>query len=164
MPLVSDESLYQYTEKLASLLLAQQKQLVTAESCTGGWLAKCCTDLAGSSVWFQGGIVSYSNALKRQLLQVSEATLMQHGAVSEPVVRAMAMGALQQLGGDVSVAISGIAGPSGGTKAKPIGLVWFGFANSENIFCTQKRFTGDRSAVRQQAVAFALTELIKMLE
>lgn len=164
MPKIADATLYQLTEQLATGLLNKQWQLVTAESCTGGWLAKCCTDLPGSSVWFAGSVVSYSNSLKQSLLGVGENTLAQFGAVSEPVIKEMAHGCLKKLGGQISVAISGIAGPDGGSDQKPVGLVWFGFASAKQQFCCQQRFAGDREAIRRQAVAFALNQLIEILE
>lgn len=164
MPTIADATLYQLTEQLATGLLARQWQLVTAESCTGGWLSKCCTDLPGSSVWFAGGVVSYSNQLKQSLLGVKPETLTNFGAVSEAVVEEMATGSLEQLGGQISVAISGIAGPDGGSDEKPVGLVCFGFASAKQQFSCQQVFTGDRESIRRQAVAFALRQLIKMLE
>ncbi|MDT8311593.1 MAG: CinA family protein [Methylophaga sp.] len=164
MPKITDATLYQLTEELATGLLNKQWQLVTAESCTGGWLAKCCTDLPGSSAWFAGGVVSYSNHLKQTLLGVSDDTLAQFGAVSEPIVKAMAQGCMDKLGGHISVAISGIAGPDGGSAKKPVGLVWFGFASAKQSFCRQQIFSGDRESIRRQAVAFALNQLIEMLE
>lgn len=164
MPTITDATLYQLTEQLATGLLSRQWQLVTAESCTGGWLAKCCTDLSGSSAWFAGGVVSYSNELKQSLLGVSHETLRQFGAVSEPVVNEMAAGAIEKLGGQISVAISGIAGPGGGSDEKPVGLVCFGFASAKQSFCCQQLFAGDRETIRRQAVAFALRKLIEMLE
>lgn len=162
MPKIADVTLYQLTEELATGLINKQWQLVTAESCTGGWLAKCCTDLPGSSAWFTGGVVSYSNSLKQSLLGVSDDTLVQFGAVSEPVVKEMAQGCIEKLGGQISVAISGIAGPDGGSDQKPVGLVWFGFASAKQQFCCQQRFAGDRDAIRRQAVAFALRKLIEI--
>lgn len=163
MPTITDATLYQLTEQLATGLLDRRWQLVTAESCTGGWLAKCCTDLPGSSAWFNGGVVSYSNQLKQSLLGVSSDTLSKYGAVSEPVVAEMAVGSLAKLGGQISVAISGIAGPDGGSDDKPVGLVWFAFASAKQPFCYQQRFTGDREAIRRQAVAFALRQLITIV-
>ena len=164
MPKIADATLYQLTEQLATSLLNKHWQLVTAESCTGGWLAKCCTDLPGSSAWFAGGVVSYSNRLKQSLLGVSGDTLTQFGAVSEPVVKEMAQGCLEKLGGQISVSISGIAGPDGGSDQKPVGLVWFGFASAKQQFCCQQHFAGDRETIRRQAVAFALRKLIKISE
>lgn len=162
MPIITDATLYQLTGQLATSLLNRQWQLVTAESCTGGWLAKCCTDLPGSSAWFAGGVVSYSNALKQSLLGVNSDTLKNFGAVSEPVVGEMARGCLNKLGGQISVAISGIAGPDGGSAEKPVGLVCFCFATAKQHFSCQQIFTGDRDAIRRQAIDFALRELIKM--
>lgn len=162
MPTIADATLYQLTGQLATSLLNRQWQLVTAESCTGGWLAKCCTDLPGSSAWFAGGVVSYSNALKQSLLGVNSDTLKNFGAVSEPVVGEMARGCLNKLGGQISVAISGIAGPDGGSAEKPVGLVCFCFATAKQHFSCQQIFTGDRDAIRRQAIDFALRELIKM--
>ncbi len=164
MPKIADATLYQLTEQLATGLLNKQWLLVTTESCTGGWLAKCCTDLPGSSAWFAGGVVSYSNSLKQSLLGVSDESLAEFGAVSEPVVKEMALGCLVKLGGHISVAISGIAGPDGGNEQKPVGLVWFSFTSAKQQFCCQQLFAGDREAIRRQAVAFALNQLIEMLE
>ena len=117
----SDATLYQLTQQLAQALQSKGLRLVTAESCTGGWLAKCCTDLAGSSGWFEGGIVSYSNQIKQQHLDVQLSTLEKYGAVSEQTVIEMASGAIQNFNADISVAISGIAGPDGGSVEKPVG-------------------------------------------
>ena len=164
MPTTTDPTLYQLTEHLATSLINRQWQLVTAESCTGGWLSKCCTDLPGSSAWFAGGVISYSNELKTSLLGVKNETLTQFGAVSERVVIEMALGSLEKIGGHVSVAISGIAGPGGGSAEKPVGLVWFGFASAKHSFSCQKIFEGDRNAIRHQAVAFALRQLTAMAD
>ena len=150
--------------RVAARLGASGDRLVTAESCTGGWVAKACTDLPGSSGWFLGGVVAYSNALKAALLGVPENTLDRHGAVSEPVVRAMAAGALARLGGTVAVAVSGIAGPDGSTPDKPVGTVWFAWARLSGgrveISAERARFDGDREAVRRQAVLRALDGVI----
>jgi len=146
--------------ELAERLLAGSRRLVTAESCTGGWVAKACTDLPGSSRWFLGGVVTYSDALKMALLGVRPATLAAHGAVSEPVVREMAAGALERLGGEEAVAVSGIAGPDGGTAEKPVGTVWFAWARRSTdgiaIRTANEIFGGDRDAVRRAAVRRAL--------
>ena len=153
------------SETLAKLLLDQQKQLAVAESCTGGWLAKTLTDIAGSSAWFERGLVTYSNAAKQELLGVSAATLEQQGAVSESVVREMTQGVLANSSVDVAVAISGIAGPSGGTADKPVGTVWFAWATRDGLdvaMCCQ--FDGDRTAVRQQSVRYALERLLELLD
>jgi nicotinamide-nucleotide amidase len=146
-------------------LLVRAGTLVTAESCTGGWIAKACTDAAGSSRWFQGGVVAYSNRLKIELLGVSEGLLAQHGAVSEPVVRAMAAGALARAGSTVAVAVSGVAGPDGGTVDKPVGTVWLAWAwrgqdGSLRIETRRERFPGGRDEVRRWAVRCALERLL----
>src|SRR6185437_17070499 len=126
--MASDIELFVLSERVGQKLRAAGRRLVTAESCTGGWVAKACTDVAGSSQWFECGFVTYSNAAKVRDLGVAELTLSTHGAVSEPTVREMAAGALRVSGADIAVAISGIAGPDGGTPTKPVGTVWFGLA------------------------------------
>lgn len=150
---------------LASRLLGRSRRLVTAESCTGGWIAKACTDLPGSSRWFLGGVVSYSDELKTALLGVCPGTLATHGAVSEPVVREMAAGALERLGGEEAVAVSGIAGPDGATETKPVGTVWFAWARRApggvEVRAAMERFEGDRDAVRRAAVRRALAGLLE---
>jgi nicotinamide-nucleotide amidase len=146
--------------RLAAGLLDRRQRLVTAESCTGGWIAKACTDRPGSSAWFRGGVVVYDDALKVALLGVSPRTLVAVGAVSEAVVREMAAGALERLGGEVSVAVSGIAGPDGGTPDKPVGTVWFAWglrSGTEVIVqAALEHFAGDRDQVRRLAVERAL--------
>lgn len=146
--------------ELADSLLATGRQLVTAESCTGGWIAKACTDRPGSSQWFRGGIVAYTNELKATLLGVQDRTLAEQGAVSEATVREMAAGALDRLGGDVAVAVSGIAGPEGGTPDKPVGTVWFAWAERTStgvtVRATLEHFPGDRERIRLRAVVAAL--------
>lgn len=154
--------------QLAELLIKNNKKLTVAESCTGGWLAKVLTDLAGSSVWFERGFVTYSNQAKHEMLGVAESTLGTYGAVSQETVTEMALGALKNSHADFSLSISGIAGPGGGSVDKPVGLVWFAWADKKNnikdiIFSEQKIFSGNREAVRQQAVDYALTGLIKLL-
>lgn len=154
-------------EQLAELLINSNKKLAVAESCTGGWIAKVLTDLAGSSVWFDRGFVTYSNHAKYEMLGVANKILEEHGAVSKQTVEAMALGALTQSDADYSLSVSGIAGPGGGTVDKPTGLVWFAWCakeakNKEKVFSSeQKIFTGDRNAVREQAVVYALTGLLK---
>jgi nicotinamide-nucleotide amidase len=143
----------------------QQKQLkiAAAESCTGGWVAKIMTDLAGSSAVFDRGFVTYSDMAKMEMLGVSNATLDNHGAVSEETVLAMASGALQHSEADMTVAISGIAGPGGGSMEKPVGTVWFAWAQKgKPTTATLQHFNGDRNAVRRQAVTFALERLLQM--
>ncbi|MGI9304974.1 MAG: nicotinamide-nucleotide amidase [Gammaproteobacteria bacterium] len=130
---------------------------VVAESCTGGWVAKVLTDVPGSSVWFERGFVTYSNAAKIELLAVSPQTLDEHGAVSEATVREMAEGALRNSEGDIAVSISGVAGPDGGSRDKPVGTVWFAWARSGSETRSRHEcFTGDRDAVRRAAVVVAL--------
>lgn len=149
---------------LAARLLARGEALATAESCTGGLIAKCLTDLAGSSRWFERGIVSYSNAAKQELLGVPEATIAEHGAVSAATVIAMADGLLARAPVQWSVSVSGIAGPDGGTPDKPVGTVWLAWAG-RGIATGASRFVfaGDREAVRQQAAAAALRGLLDLI-
>lgn len=142
---------------LADKLSSSNKIIVTAESCTGGWIAQELTSIAGSSAWFDRGFVTYSNQSKQEMLGVSESALLLHGAVSEQVVKEMAEGALLHSGAQLSVATSGIAGPDGGSAEKPVGTVWFAWANREDetktLVCC---FNGDRESVRKQAVRVAL--------
>lgn len=139
-------------------------QLGTAESCTGGLVAAALTDRAGSSTWVDGGVVSYSNEAKQSWLDVPEATLNAHGAVSEPVVQAMVRGVCQQRGLNLAVAISGIAGPGGGTDTKPVGTVWIAWGNTENQNTHCYHFAGDRQAVRLQALEAALSGLTQWIQ
>ena len=151
-------------ERLGAMLLARGEWLAAAESCTGGWLAQSITAIAGSSAWFDRGFVTYSNAAKIDMLGVPETTLERHGAVSEATARAMAQGALGQSRADWSVAITGIAGPSGGTPEKPVGTVCFAWASKDGACEAQScRFAGDRAAVREQAVRHALHGLLARL-
>ena len=145
---------------LGTSLLAAGLHLAVAESCTGGWLAKAVTDNPGSGDWFLAGVVSYSNAAKTELLGVSADVIAAEGAVSEAVVRAMAAGARQRSGADAAIAVSGIAGPTGGTPDKPVGLVWFGWSLGDRNWAGAQQFSGDRDAVRRQAVAHALKNLL----
>lgn len=154
--------------KLAALLEARGLKLTCAESCTGGWLAKCLTDRAGSSAWFEFGFVTYGNNAKQKLLGVRAATLDAHGAVSQQVAEAMATGARRVSGADLAVAITGIAGPAGGTAAKPVGTVWFAWAGPDGVLGAERRVfsgvgPGDRAAIRSQAVAAALDGTIARL-
>ena len=150
-------------EQLAALLTRQQWTLATAESCTGGMIAAACTDLAGSSSWFERGFVTYSNASKHDSLGVSEALIAQHGAVSEEVVRAMASGALAHSRAQVAVAVTGVAGPAGGSPAKPVGTVWFGFATPAGVVTEMRLFEGGRAAVRAATVHHAFQHLCDSL-
>ncbi|MBV1875982.1 MAG: CinA family protein [Cycloclasticus sp.] len=152
------------TEKLSMLLIEQNKTLAVAESCTGGWLSKVLTDLSGSSQWFLGGVVSYSNESKQGLINVEKKHLDQCGAVSKEVAEQMAEGVEKAFMSSISVSITGVAGPSGGTPDKPVGLVWFGIkAPSAEAYSIRKTFVGSRDQVRQQAVLTALTLLLKDL-
>lgn len=144
-------------------LVARQWRLCTAESCTGGLIAAACTDLAGSSDWFERGIVSYSNASKCELLGVPADTIAAHGAVSSAVAEAMARGALSHSHAQVALAVTGVAGPAGGSVEKPVGTVWFGWALPHARWTAMQRFDGDRHAVRVQSVAHALHELDRAL-
>lgn len=136
--------------------------MVTAESCTGGQIAGACTDLAGSSGWFECGFVTYSNEAKTAMLGVDAALIARHGAVSEPVARAMAQGALARSRAQVSVAVTGIAGPTGGSVAKPVGTVWFGWCVLGQVTSETRRFDGDRAAVRTATVRHALQRLLTL--
>ena len=150
-------------QTLAQALLVRRWMLATAESCTGGLIAAACTDLAGSSDWFERGVVSYSNAAKTDLLGVPPALIAAHGAVSEQVARAMAAGAVAHSRAQAALAVTGIAGPGGGTADKPVGTVWFAWCVNGQISAECQRLTGDRAQVRQQTVAHALQGLLTRL-
>jgi nicotinamide-nucleotide amidase len=138
--------------------------MATAESCTGGWVAKCCTELPGSSAWFDRGFVTYSNRAKEQMLGVPSADLEMYGAVSAEVAAAMALGAHREAGVEVAVSTTGIAGPDGGTEEKPVGLVHFGWCiGAQPVSCDAVVFAGDRDAVRSQTVLHALEGLTTRL-
>ena len=149
---------------LAALLLARHWQLATAESCTGGLIAGLCTELAGASHWLERGFVSYSNTAKTQMLGVDAALIQRHGAVSEPVARAMAQGALQHAGVQVALAVTGIAGPGGGSSDKPVGLVWFAWAWPGGLHSEHRVFAGDRSNVRAATAQHSLARLCQLLQ
>src|SRR3974390_3047109 len=161
----SDSDLFKLAVKVSHHLAASQRQLVTAESCTGGWVAKVLTDVPGSSAWFLGGAVAYSNALKESLLRVSAETLAMHGAVSDATVREMATGALEALGGHIACSVSGIAGPDGAAPGKPVGTVWFGWAwrhgQAVHVPARLKLFKGDREAGRRKGGAGPLTGVLE---
>ena len=144
-------------------LLARRHLLATAESCTGGMIAAACTDLSGSSQWFERGFVTYSNEAKAEMLGVPPGLIEQHGAVSEPVARAMADGALAHSRAQVSLAVTGVAGPTGGTEAKPVGTVWFGWCVAGVTHTELQQFAGDRTAVRAATVRYALERLLGWL-
>jgi len=146
-------------------MLKKELRLVTAESCTGGLIAAACTDLAGSSNWFERGFVTYSNDAKTELLGVEARLLRRAGAVCEGVARAMVVGALahSHSHAQVAVAVTGVAGPTGGSPAKPVGTVWFGFAVPGQVITEKCHFAGDRAAVRAATVQHAFTRLVELL-
>lgn len=150
--------------KAGAALAAHGRKLAVAESCTGGWIAKVLTDIPGSSAWFERGFVTYSNAAKEEMLAVRPATLAAHGAVSEATALEMAAGALAASHADVALAVTGIAGPDGGTPDKPVGTVWLAWALAGSApEAGLQRFNGDRAAVRSAAVAAALEGLLARL-
>jgi len=154
---LNDSALHILAESAGKALLARGATLAVAESCSGGWLAKCLTDIAGSSQWFERGFVTYSNAAKQQSLGVDEAVLRQFGAVSRETAEQMADGALRASGAALAVAITGIAGPDGGSADKPVGLVWLARSQrGQPTLAVEEHFGGDREAIRRAAVARAL--------
>ncbi len=154
------ESIGALSEALVSELIEAGKSIAVAESCTGGWIAKALTDIGGSSQCFGYGVVSYSNGAKESMLGVNPLTLSEHGAVSEDVAREMAEGVVNLSGSDYAVAVSGIAGPAGGTEEKPVGLVWFAWAvrnkKKTSIYAEKHLIKGDREAVRTRTVILAM--------
>jgi nicotinamide-nucleotide amidase len=149
--------------RVGEALKARGLKLATAESCTGGWVAMALTAIPGSSDWFERGYVTYSNAAKREDLGVRDATLVQQGAVSEQTAREMAAGALERARVDVALAITGVAGPAGGTADKPVGLVCFAWAHGSKMVSQTWRFDGDRESVRRQSVLRALEGVLESL-
>ncbi|HEY3074228.1 MAG TPA: nicotinamide-nucleotide amidohydrolase family protein [Burkholderiales bacterium] len=151
-------------EKIGARLKARGALLVTAESCTGGWAAQAVTAVAGSSAWFERGFITYSNAAKEEMLGVRAATLARFGAVSEETAREMALGALEHSRGTLALAITGVAGPTGGSAAKPVGTVCFAWARKGKPASAETRhFAGDREAVRRQSVEHALARALELL-
>ncbi len=162
--MTGNDSIEGLAAELVGKLAAAGRTVATAESCTGGWIAQAITAVPGSSDCFGFGIVSYSNAAKQSVLGVSAETLREHGAVSEPVVREMAKGALELSGADMAVAVSGVAGPGGGTPEKPVGTVWFAWARrGAGTDAVLHRLEGDRAAIRAASVRVALEGLIARL-
>ena len=162
MTTISDAHIEKLTQHVADFLIDKKLLLVTAESCTGGWIAKCCTDLNGSSTWFDRGFITYSNQAKQDLLGVSEPTLNAFGAVSEQTAIEMAIGAIDFSQANISIAVTGIAGPTGGSEQKPVGTVWLAWALKNGpITSALHRFSGDRESIRRQAVSAALEGIIK---
>ena len=164
MKLLTDNELVSLARELGQALEHSGLMLATAESCTGGWVSRVLTAVPGSSNWFERGFVTYSNAAKSDMLSVSAETLERAGAVSEPTVRAMAEGALAHSRAQLATAITGIAGPAGGTADKPVGTVWFAWARTGYETRTlQRQFDGDREDVRRQSVAVALQGLLEIV-
>ncbi|ARU56062.1 competence/damage-inducible protein CinA domain protein [Oleiphilus messinensis] len=160
----SDADIRALVAVVAQALLDRKMMMASAESCSGGWIGKAATDLAGSSNWYEGGVVSYSNAVKQKLLNVSSESLERFGAVSREVVAQMADGVLNCIPVNLSVAVSGIAGPGGGTADKPVGLVWFGWSSDFGqgmTLCCQ--FSGDRDTIRRFSVYKAYQGLLELL-
>jgi nicotinamide-nucleotide amidase len=168
-------SLQTLTEQLAEVLQQHGWMLATAESCTGGMIAVTCTDLSGSSNWFERGFVTYSNEAKHEMLGVDSALITEHGAVSEAVAQAMALGAMRLSHAQVTLAVTGVAGPSGGSVVKPVGTVWFAWATPSDAGPTlgaetawvkseMMHFDGDRAAVRAAATQYALKTLLDLLQ
>jgi nicotinamide-nucleotide amidase len=151
------------TNSLAARLTALDWMMTSAESCTGGLIAAQCTDLPGSSRWFDRGLVTYSNAAKTELLGVDAALIDAHGAVSQEVARAMALGAVYRTRARASVSVTGIAGPDGGSAEKPVGTVWFGWCIDGLVYSERQLFSGTRQEVRQTSCAHALLGLILRL-
>ena len=159
-----DAALYQLAEEVGAALKRRGLMLATAESCTGGWIAEAVTMVPGSSEWFERGFVTYTYISKREMLGVGETTLEQHGAVSEEVVREMVTGALARSHAQVAVAVSGTAGPSGGTREKPVGTVCIAWgAKGGEIVAETRHFKGDRRAIRRKAVKRALEGVLELL-
>ncbi len=164
-PLYLPSQTWALCEALAQALVARQATLATAESCTGGLIAAACTALSGSSLWFDRGFVTYSNDAKAQQLGVPVDLIEQHGAVSGPVAAAMALGALRQSKAQWSVAVTGVAGPTGGTPEKPVGTVWLAWAGpgTQHTHTERMQFKGDRATVRAHTVVYALQGLLSRL-
>ena len=150
--------------ELATRLRGRGWTMASAESCTGGLIAAACTELSGSSDWFDRGFVTYSNAAKTDSLGVPAALIDAHGAVSEPVARAMASGAVAHSAAHCALAVTGVAGPTGGSTDKPVGTVWFGWSTPAGVATEHRRFDGDRAAIRAQAVRHALAGLLQRLD
>ena len=160
-----DKELEHSASELGDRLRSQALTIATAESCTGGWVAKVLTDIAGSSAWFERGFITYSNAAKQEMLGVRPDLIDTEGAVSEAVVREMVRGAIANSNADLALAVSGIAGPGGGTPEKPVGTVWFAWGRSGSAVVTRMlRFNGDRERVRRQAVLAALRGALDLIE
>lgn len=159
-----DQSTYDLAAKVGQSLIQRGWMLVTAESCTGGWVGQAVTAVSGSSAWYERGYITYSNTAKCEMLGVQQATLDRHGAVSPQTAQEMAIGALNRSHAQISVSITGIAGPDGGTAEKPVGMVCFAWAAQDGLVQQETHyFTGGREAVRRQAVVTALEGVLTML-
>lgn len=166
--MTDEKQLETFSIQVGKLLLEQGKTVTTAESCTGGWIAKVLTDIAGSSEYFHRGFVTYSNDAKHQMIGVQDESLQQFGAVSAQVVSEMAVGALKEASADYAISVSGIAGPGGGSIEKPVGTVWFGFAQKQvdgniDVITKQCLFQGDRNKVRFQSTGYALEMILQVI-
>jgi nicotinamide-nucleotide amidase len=160
---VEQEKIHELAIRTGERLSKHGLSIATAESCTGGWIAKILTDIPGSSGWFERGFVTYSNEAKQDMLGVQGSSLQQHGAVSEQIVKEMARGAISNSRADVSVAVSGVAGPGGGTADKPVGTVWLAWAAGKNLRTLHVHLSGERSRVREQAVELALQGVLDII-
>ncbi|WP_405118553.1 CinA family protein [Pseudomonas leptonychotis] len=160
---VNEYALTELAAELGAQLLAAKAEVTTAESCTGGGIAEAITRIPGSSAWFEAGYVTYSNAQKAKQLQVPETLFATSGAVSQTVVEAMVRGAQANSGARFAVAVSGVAGPDGGSSEKPVGTVWLAWGDDEQLFSVRRQFAGDRAEVRRQTVEAALTGLLRLL-
>ena len=158
------EDITQLAQRLGNKLSTKGWQITCAESCTGGGVGYAITSISGSSAWFKKGFITYSNDAKQELLGVSEDTLIQHGAVSAQTVEKMAKGAAKKANAEVAIAISGVAGPGGGTLNKPVGTVWFGFYINGQSISQKLMITGDRQAVRIKAIEYALSSALVLLQ
>lgn len=161
---MEQEKMHDLAEKIAEALVRDGLNMTAAESCTGGWIAKVLTDIPGSSEWFERGFVTYSNQAKQEMLDVKPATLQRYGAVSEETVKEMVIGALSNSRADWSVAVSGIAGPGGGTIDKPVGTVWLAWARAGNLKTLHVHLSGERSRIREQAVELALQGILDIID
>lgn len=158
-----EDSLLTLAERLGAAALARGAMIATAESCTGGLVAGAITAIPGSSAWFERGFVTYSNRAKEQQLGIDASTIARHGAVSEETAKAMAQGAVRDASAQWAVAVTGIAGPDGGSSEKPVGTVWFAWAGPDHLQAQRRQFDGDRKAVREASVRVALEGLIDRL-
>lgn len=165
METLDDKELLLLSQQLGDLLQAVGLLMVTAESCTGGWIGQMITAVPGSSAWYDRGFITYSNLAKQQMLGVQPVTLARHGAVSEQIAREMALGAIKMSQAQVAVAVTGIAGPEGGSQEKPVGTVCFAWVIKNQLTRSQTcLFMGDREAIRRQSVATGLVKSIELLK